>query len=79
MTRIRNAQHRVEGKTLHLTGGLAKLGCKVILRLRSVTIIRISVRPLIVGNNPNGVQSNPNFAKPPGRYLQAAKARWSTT
>jgi len=43
---------------------LAKLGGKV--------ITRTSARPLIVGDNPNGVQSRPNFAKPPGRYLQAA-------
>ena len=44
---------------------------KVILRLRSVTITRASVRPLTVGDKPNGVQSNPNFAKLLGRYLQA--------
>ena len=31
-----------------------------------------SVRPLTVSDNPNGVQSSPNFAKPPGRYVQAA-------
>jgi len=35
-------------------------------------IIRISVRPLTVGVSPNCVQLTPNFAKPPGRYLQAA-------
>ena len=34
---------------------------------------RISVRPLIVGDNPNSVQSNPNFAKPPGRYRQCSE------
>jgi len=34
-------------------------------------IARTSTRPLTVGDNPNGVQSRPNFAKPPGRYLQA--------
>jgi hypothetical protein len=34
-------------------------------------IIRISVYPLTVGVNPNFVQLSPNFAKPPGRYLQA--------
>ena len=27
---------------------------------------RISVRPLTVSDNPNGVQSSPNFAKPAG-------------
>ena len=47
---------------LPLTSGLAKLGGKV--------IARTSVRRLTVGDNPNGVQSFPNFAKPPGRYLQ---------
>jgi len=31
-----------------------------------------SVRSLTVSDHPNGVQSLPNFAKPPGRYLQAA-------
>jgi len=67
MTRIRNAQHRVEGKTLHLTSGLAKLGGKV--------ITRTSARPLGGSDSSNGVQSGPNFAKPPGRYLQAAKER----
>ena len=34
-------------------------------------IIRISVCPLTVGVSPNCVQLTPNFAKPPGRYLQA--------
>ena len=34
-------------------------------------IIRISVHPLTGGDSPNCVQSNPNFAKPPGLYLQA--------
>ena len=34
-------------------------------------IARTSVRPLTVGDSPNGVSSVPNFAKPPGRYLQA--------
>jgi len=33
---------------------------------------RTSARPLTVSDNPNGVQSRPNFAKPPGRYVQAA-------
>ena len=46
-----------------ITSGLAKLGGKV--------IVRISVRPLTVSDNQNSVQSIPNFAKPPGRYLQA--------
>jgi len=43
------------GKTLHITSGLAKLGCKV--------ITRTSARPLTVSDNPNGVQSSPNFQK----------------
>ena len=30
-----------------------------------------SARPVTVSDNPNCVQSSPNFAKPPGRYLQA--------
>ena len=33
-------------------------------------IARISVRPLTVSDNPNGVQLIPNFAKPPGRCMQ---------
>ena len=37
-------------------------------------ITRISVCPLTVGDNPNDVQSSPNFAKPPGRYLQAGES-----
>ena len=48
------------------TGGLAKLGGKV--------ITRTSVRPLSVSGNPNGVQSNPNFAKPQRRWLQRGKS-----
>ena len=36
-------------------------------------IAQTSARPLTVSDNPNGVQSSPNFAKPPGRYLQAAE------
>jgi len=39
---------------------------KVILRLRSVT--------LTVSDNPNGVQSFLNFAKPPGRCMQAGES-----
>ena len=35
-------------------------------------IARISARLLTVSDNPNGVQLRPNFAKPPGRYRQAA-------
>jgi hypothetical protein len=31
------------------------------------------VFPLTVRDNPNCVQSFPNFAKPPGRYLQAGE------
>ena len=34
-------------------------------------IARTSARPLTVSDNPNSVQSNPNFAKPPGRWVQA--------
>ena len=45
----------------HTTSGLAKLGGKV--------IARTSACPLTVSDNPNCVQSRPNFAKPPGRYL----------
>ena len=41
------------------TSGLAKLGCKVIAR----TLARL----LTGSDNPNCVQSSPNFAKPPGR------------
>jgi len=37
-------------------------------------IARTSARRLTVSDNPNSVQSRPNFAKPPGRYGQAAKA-----
>jgi hypothetical protein len=33
-------------------------------------IVRILLRPLTVGDNPNCVQSSPNFAKPPGRYVK---------
>ena len=36
-------------------------------------IARTSVRSLTISDNPNGVQSSPNFAKPPGRCRQAAK------
>jgi hypothetical protein len=32
--------------------------------------VRISVCPLTVSDNPNCVQLIPNFAKPPGRWLQ---------
>ena len=53
-------------KCQRTTGGLAKLGGKV--------IIRFSVRPLTVSDNPNGVQSIPNFAKPPGRWLQCGES-----
>jgi hypothetical protein len=34
-------------------------------------ISRILLRPLTVCDSPNCVRSSPNFAKPPGRYLQA--------
>ena len=40
-------------------------------------IARTSVCPITVSDNPNGVQSNPNFAKPPGRYLQATEAQYA--
>ena len=53
-------------KKRHITSGLAKLGCKV--------ITRTSARRLTVSDNPNGVQLCPNFAKPPGRYLQATES-----
>ena len=43
-----------ERECQHITSGLAKLGCKV--------IIQTSVRPLTVSDNPNGVQLRPNFA-----------------
>jgi len=33
-------------------------------------ITRISERPLTVSDNPNCVQSIPNYAKPPGRCVQ---------
>jgi hypothetical protein len=35
-------------------------------------IVRISLYPLTAGDSPNCAQSSPNFAKPPGRYVQAA-------
>ena len=38
-------------------------------------IVQTSVRPLTVGDNPNGVQSNPNFVKPPGRCRQCGQER----
>ena len=41
-------------------------------------ITRTSVRPLTVSDNPNGVQSIPNFAKPPGRWLQRGTVRHDT-
>ena len=34
-------------------------------------IVRISARPLGGSDSPNGVQSSPNFAKPPERCTQA--------
>jgi len=37
-------------------------------------IARTSARPLTVSDNPNGVQSIPNCAKPPGRWLQAGES-----
>jgi len=40
-----------------------KIGVKVIARTLE--------RRLTVSDNPNGVQSSPNFVKPPGRYTQA--------
>ena len=41
-------------------------------------ITRISARPLTVSDNPNGAQSSPNFAKPPGRCTQASLLRDKT-
>jgi hypothetical protein len=38
-------------------------------------IVRISVCPLTAGDCPNYVRLSPNFAKPQGRYLQAAEAQ----
>jgi hypothetical protein len=38
-------------------------------------ITRISLSPLTGSDSPNCVQLSPNFAKPPGRYLQAAEVR----
>ena len=43
-------------------GQFGKIGVKV--------ITRISARPLTVSDKSNNVQSAPNFAKPPGRWLQ---------
>ena len=37
-------------------------------------IVQTSARRLAFSDNPNGVQSRPNFVKPPGRYLQAAES-----
>ena len=62
---------RKRKKCQQITSGLAKLGCKV--------ITRTSVLSLTVSDNPNGVQSLPNFAKPPGRCVQAARALWTKT
>ena len=42
-----------------ITNGLAKLGGKV--------IVRTLVHSLTVSDNPNSVQSSPNFAKTQGR------------
>jgi hypothetical protein len=38
-------------------------------------ITRILLRPLTGSDSPNCVRLSPNFAKPPGRYMQAAEAR----
>jgi hypothetical protein len=40
---------------------------------------RTSVYPLTVGDNPNCVQSFPNFAKPPDVGCKRAKARLGKT
>jgi len=53
-------------KCQRATSGLAKLGGKV--------TTRTSVRPLTVSDNPNDVQLSPNFAKPPGRCMQAGES-----
>jgi hypothetical protein len=42
-------------------------------------IVRISVILLTVGDCPNCVQLSPNFAKPPGRYLQAKRTQRQRT
>ena len=47
-----------------------KIGVKV--------IAQISARRLTVSDNPNCVQSIPNFAKPPGRYVQADESAVSS-
>ena len=62
------------GKKHHLTSGLAKLGGKVILRLRSVTIPRTSMHPIVGSDKPNGVQLNPHFDKPPRFFMQAEES-----
>ena len=63
---MNNKQFNKNQNALPTISGLAKLGGKV--------ITRTSVQPLTISYNPNGVQSSPNFAKPPGRCRQAAKA-----
>jgi hypothetical protein len=50
---------------LHVTSGLAKLGLKL--------LTEILLLPFTVGDSPNCVQSNPNFAKPPGRYVKCSE------
>ena len=52
-------------KGQQITGGLAKLGYKV--------ITRISARPLGGSDSPNCVQSSPNFAKPLGCCTQVGR------
>jgi len=47
-------------------GRFGKIGVKV--------ITQTSARRLTVSDNPNGVQSSPNFAKPPGRCMQAGES-----
>jgi hypothetical protein len=54
-------------KCWQITSGLAKVGVKL--------LPEFLLRPLTVSDSPNCVQSSPNFATPPGRYLQAAEVR----
>ena len=76
----------IQGKANYLVSGDKKVygsvsGSQVKFLLAYSTeiggkvITRISVHPLTVSDNPNGVQSRPNFAKPPGRCVQAGRQR----
>jgi len=62
-----NKQKKIKNKRCdeekpRITSGLAKLGGKV--------LAQTSVCRLTVSDNPDGVQSNPNFAKPQGRCFR---------